>query len=329
MIRAAVIGLGVGERHIEGYEAHPGCQVVAICDIDSQKLEEVARRHPGLHATTDPSELLTDPDIDVVSIASYDDAHFEQIRLAFQSGKHVFAEKPLVLYEQEAVEVAAMLRERPELKLSTNVPLRLSPRFSEIRDLIASGGLGRLFHLEGDYDYGRRSKITDGWRGRIPYYSVVLGGAIHMVDLLRWMSGLQITEVVSATGNRIATEGTGFRHTDFVTATLRAEDDVVMKVNANLGCVSPHFHGVRIYGTEGTFVNGLPDGVLYRPDAEPVTSAYPGVAKGDLIPSFVESIASGAEPAVTAKDVFATLSVCMAIERALRDGGPVEVEYLL
>ena len=53
-----------------------------------------------------------------------------------------------------------------------------------MRELIAAGELGELFHLEGDYDYGRRHKLTDGWRGRIPYYSVVLGGAIHMVDLL-------------------------------------------------------------------------------------------------------------------------------------------------
>jgi len=329
VIRAAVIGLGVGERHIAGYDAHPECEVVAICDIDADKLQDVASRHPGLRATADARELLADPDIDVVSIASYDDAHFGQIKLALETGKHLFVEKPLVLYEEEAREVAAMLRERPELKVSTNVPLRFSPRFAEIRAMIAAGGLGRLFALEGDYDYGRREKITEGWRGRIPYYSVVLGGAIHMVDLLRWMSGLEITEVVSATGNQIATAGTGFKHPDFVTATLRAEGDVVMKVNANLGCVSPHFHAVRIYGTEGTFVNGLPDGVIYRPEAEPVTSAYPGVEKGDLIPSFVESIVSGSEPAVTREDVFATLSVCMAIERALRDGGPVAVEPLL
>ena len=103
------------------------------------------------------------------------------------------------------MEVAARLRGRPELVLSTNLPLRRSPRFVRLRDLIAGGELGELFHLEGDYDYGRRHKLTDGWRGRIPYYSVMLGGGIHMIDLLTWVERAHVTEVVAADGNRIAT----------------------------------------------------------------------------------------------------------------------------
>jgi hypothetical protein len=53
------------------------------------------------------------------------------------------------------------------------------------------------------------------------------------------------------------------------------------------------------------------------------------VAKGDLIESFVESILTGAEARVSARDAFASLSVCLAVERALAGSGPVEVEYLL
>ena len=335
-LRAAVIGLGVGEQHIAGYRAHPGCEVVAVCDTDPAKLAMAAERYPELRRTDRPEEILGDPEVDVVSVASWDDAHFEQIRLAFEHGKHVFAEKPLVQDREQAVALAALLAGRPELRLSTNVPLRMSPRFVRVRELIAAGELGELFHLEGDYDYGRRHKLTDGWRGRIGRYSVVLGGAIHMVDLLRWLSGLEITEVVSAEGAKVATRDTAFRGPDFVTATLRTDTGALMKVNANLGCVSPHFHGVRIYGTRATFENGLPDGRLHRPAPPPegaVTEAigdpYPGVHKGDLIHSFAESILTGAPAAVTEADVFATLAVCLAIERALELGGPAEVEHLL
>lgn len=335
-VRAAVIGLGVGEQHIAGYRAHPEAEVVAVCDIDPDKLAMAAERYPELRRTQDARELLLDPEIDVVSVASYDDVHFEQIRTALEHGKHVFAEKPLVLYEREAVELARLLREQPELALSTNLPLRLSPRFVRVRELIAGGELGELFHLEGDYDYGRRQKLTDGWRGRIPYYSVMLGGGIHMVDLLTWMSGLRIAEVVTAQGSRIATEGTNFHQLDFVTALLRTDAGPLIKVNANLGCVSRHFHAVRVYGTGGTFVNGLGDGTLYRPApppqeaiSVPIQDPYPGVAKGDLIESFITSILTGAPAGVTAQDAFASLSVCLAIERALADGGPVAVEYLL
>jgi predicted dehydrogenase len=335
-LRAAVIGLGVGEQHIAGYRAHPACEVVAVCDLDPAKLAMAARRHPELRRTARPEDVLEDPDVDVVSVASWDDAHFPQIRVALAHGKHVFAEKPLVLHEAEAAEIAAMLRADPRLRLSTNVPLRLSPRFVRLREAIAAGRLGELFHLEGDYDYGRRHKLVDGWRGRIPYYSVVLGGAIHMVDLLTWLSGLRVAEVLAAEGTRIATRGTAFRHADFVTALLRTESGATMKVNANLGCVSPHFHAVRVYGTEGTFANGLPHGVLHTPAAPPaeartklVDDPYPGVQKGDLIASFVESILTGAPALVGEDDVFATLSVCLAIERARRTGRRTAVEYVL
>ena len=335
-LRAGVIGLGVGEKHIAGYRAHPAAEVVAVCDIDPGKLSMAAERYPELRRTESPEELLEDPGIDVISVASYDDAHYEQVRAALANGKHVFAEKPLVLERDHAREIAQILAERPALRLSTNVPLRMSPRFRRLRDLVAAGELGELFHLEGDYDYGRRHKLTEGWRGRIPHYSVVLGGAIHMVDLLRWVSGLKITEVVSAVGSEIATRGTAFRGDDFVTATMRTETGALMKVNANLGCVSPHFHGVRIYGTEGTFVNDVPDGRLYRPAPPPagavteaVSEPYPGVEKGDLIHSFVESILTGRPALVTEHDVFETLAACMAIEEARRTGMGSAVEDFL
>ena len=322
MLRAGIIGLGVGEQHIAGYRAHPGCEVVALCDIDAQRLEEVGERHGVAWRTTDPQELLTSPDIDVVSVASYDDAHFEQLRAALSSGKHVFAEKPLVLYEEEARELRALLDANPQLVLSSNVPLRESPRFLDLRERVRAGELGELFHVEGDYDYGRRHKLTDGWRGRIPYYSVVLGGAIHVIDLLLWITGRPVVEVTSAIGNGIATRGTQFEHDDFVIATLRFEGGMTGKVTANLGCVSPHFHHIKLYGTDATFINGLPDAVIHRPDgSEPITTAYPGVAKGALIESFVEQILTGTPAKVTADDVFATLDVCFAIEAALRDGG--------
>lgn len=326
-LKAGVIGLGVGEQHIAGYESHPACEVVAICDVDRARLESVGERHPSLRRFADPTALLADPDIDVVSIASYDDAHFGQIKAALEHGKHVFAEKPLVLYESEARSIHALLREHPELRLSSNVPLRMSPRFEEIRMRIARGDFGTIFHVEGDYDYGRRHKLTDGWRGDLPYYSVVLGGAIHLVDLLLWMSGMRAIEVTSAMSSSIATRGTKFSHPDFVMATLALEGGATMKVTANLGCVSPHFHGVRIYGTEATFHNGLPDGVVYSQafpgqtvHQEAVTAAYPGVRKGDLIASFVESILSATPATVTAAEVFDTLAVCFAIERALASG---------
>ena len=329
MLRTAVIGLGVGEQHLAGYAAHPQAEPVAICDIDAGRLAAVAERHPGLRTTTDPAELLAAPDIDVVSIASYDDAHFAQIEAALLAGKHVFAEKPVVIEESQARRVRELLRERPGLRLSTNVPLRRSPRFVELRERLRGGELGALYHAEADYEYGRRHKLTDGWRGRQDAYSVFLGGGVHVVDLLLWLTGERPERVENVVSSRIATAGSSFQQDDFVMAVLTCPSGMTWKVTANLGSVTPHFHALRVYGRDGTFVNGVPDGVLHTATGSaPVTSAYPGVEKSVLIGPFLDSILSGEDGGVTADDVFDTLSVCFAVERARHEGRPVEVAWL-
>jgi hypothetical protein len=82
---------------------------VAICDSDPQRLRAVAERHPGLHATSEPDELLTADGIDIVSVASWNSAHFEQIAAALRAGKHVFADQPMVVAKQHARELRRLL----------------------------------------------------------------------------------------------------------------------------------------------------------------------------------------------------------------------------
>lgn len=329
-LRVGVIGLGVGASHAAGYAAHPDCELVALCDLDEERLSAAADRFPGARPLTDAGELLGDPAIDLVSIASYDDAHFEQARRALEGGKHVFCEKPLCLRREQAEQLHALLAERPELRLSSNLPLRASPRFRAVRELVAEGAFGDLYYLEGDYDYGRPQKLTDGWRGDLDYYSVVLGGAVHIVDLLLWLTGERVVEVVAAAGNRIATAGSKFRFDDLVVATLRFERGALAKVTANFACAHPHYHDVKLFGTRASFLNGLGEGTLYRGEGEraereAVTEEYPGVGKADLIPGFVEAIRSGGQPPVTAAEVFEALAVCFAIEQSREAGGPVQV----
>jgi predicted dehydrogenase len=323
MLRAAVIGLGVGEAHARTYGEHPDCELVGLCDIDAGRLAEIAAQHPGVRTTVDPRELLRDPEIDVVSIASYDDAHYAQVKTALEHGKHVFVEKPLCVRRDEAAELRRVLAERPGQVLSSNLVLRASPRFRALKMLIDDGRLGDLYYVEADYDYGRLHKITEGWRGDLPHYSVVLGGGVHVVDLLLWLTGRRVVEV-SAYGNRIASAGTKFRFDDLVVALLRFEDGVLGKVAANFGSATPHFHAVQVFGTEATFVNGPEDAWLVdRERRAPIDAPYPGVGKGELIPAFVDAVLGRGDLVVGPDEVFAALDVCFAIEESAASGRPV------
>lgn len=331
-LRAAVIGLGVGEAHVAGYQAHEGCDVVALCDFDRRRLEEIGARVPGADLLDSADEVLCDLDIDVVSIASYDNHHYEQIVKALTHDKHVFVEKPLCLTEQQAVEIRELSDAKPQLKLSSNLILRRCPRFLALKEQIEQGALGEVFLVEGQYEYGRLHKITEGWRGAIDFYSVVYGGAIHLVDLLLWLTGDRIVEV-AAFGNQVVSQGSQFRYNDTVVAALRFAEGTVGKVGVSYGCVRPHFHELKVYGTKATFINGYPHGMLYEsrdPQVVPtaVTEAYPGVQKGALIGEFLDAILSGKEPAVGRDEVFQTMAVCLAIEQAVAEGTTQSVRAL-
>lgn len=328
-LRAGVIGLGVGEQHIVGYDSHPDCRTVAICDIDAAKLAEVAGRYPQCRATAEPRDIIADPEIDIVSVCSYDDAHSAQVVAALEAGKHVFVEKPLCVSRSELDAIRAAHAARPDLKISSNLVLRRSPRFLDLRRRIAAGELGVVYLLEGDYNYGRLHKLTEGWRGRVPGYSVMLGGGVHIVDLMLWLTGDRVVEV-AAFGTGLATRDTAFDGDDTRIAILRFASGMLAKVSANFACVYPHHHRISLYGTRATFENNVDAALLYEsrdPAAAPerLDTAYPGVAKHALIGNFIDSITGRSEPIVASEEIFACMDVCLSIDEAVRNGKIVPV----
>jgi predicted dehydrogenase len=289
-------------------------------------------KYPALKLTSSADEVLEDPEIDVVSIASFDNYHYPQVVKAIKNGKHVFVEKPICLYEHELGHIRALLRDNSNLKLSSNLILRMSPRFRLLKEMIAAGELGQLFYVEGDYNYGRLHKITAGWRGQLDFYSVVYGGGIHIIDLLLWLTGDRIVEV-AAYGNNLSSREAGFHYNDLVVCILKFRSGLVGKMATNFGGVFPHFHALSVYGTKATFVNGLECGMLFETrdsakGGKAITAAYPGTHKGDLIYSFVDSILHGSQAEVSPEDVFNSMSVCFAIEQATHHSGSVIVNYI-
>ncbi len=330
-LRAGVIGLGVGERHAAAYDGLGDCDLVALCDFNEERLEAARLRWPAAEHTRNAKDLIEDSSIDLLSIASYDNYHFEQADAALKLGKHVFVEKPVCLHADEASRLRGRLAERPNLRLSSNHILRRCPRFRALKRRIDKGRLGRVFHLDGEYCYGRRHKITHGWRSRMEHYSAVCGAAIHIVDLFLWFVGERVTEV-AAFGNDIATRGTEFRYNGCVTSILRFEGGATANVTANLACVRPHFHGVSVYGTAATFVNGPDYGRLFTSSDEAVEperliDAYPASDKGELAAAFAGAVLSGNAPEVSADEVFDAVSVCFAMDEASRTGQTTLVRY--
>ncbi|MGE4538356.1 MAG: Gfo/Idh/MocA family protein [Desulfovibrio sp.] len=332
-LRVGVVGLGVGESHVAAFDAHPDCRVTTICDLSPETLAAVLARHPGKTAVTDAEAVLDDPDIDVVCIASYDDTHYSQIRRALLHGKHVLAEKPLCLHEYETAEIRDILKANPGLRLTSNLSLRTCPLFTEVRQAAAAGRFGRLFYLEADYLWGRRHKLENGWRGRMPFYSIIHGAGVHMVDLCLWLTGRRPVRV-RAWGSGLACAPGTCAFDDFALLALEFSDGLMVKITANGGCVHPHFHRLAVFGSEGTFLHE-PGAQTWigregRTCRETGTDVYPArERRPELVFSFVDSIVDPGRPALVSEDdVFAAMSVCHAAERSRREGGEVPVAYV-
>lgn len=330
-LRAGIVGLGVGEAHLASYQNIPGVEVAAICDIDPDRLAEIGDMYGVSSRHADYRKVTEDPDIDVVSICSYDDAHAAQIVSALNHGKDVMVEKPFVLHRHEAEAVLKALQASGRT-MTSNLILRESPRFKAVKRMIEAGEFGDILHIEGDYLHQILWKITEGWRGRMEFYCTFYGGGIHLVDLMRWLMGEEITEVC-AMGSDVLTRDSSYKYPDTITALLKFAEGATGKCTTTLGPQRTKFHALNVYGSKLTFVNDLPDAKLFsgdRPeDEQPMCVPYPGMEKGDLLPDFIAAIRENRKPEVNEVDIFRVMSVCFAVWDAVRTGQTIKVENLL
>ncbi|SMP82974.1 Predicted dehydrogenase [Desulfonatronum zhilinae] len=333
-IKAAVIGLGVGAHQARCLSTHPDCELAWLCDLDGDRLSALGAELPEARLTSLDQDVLSDPDIDLVCVASYDEAHHCQVVSALEHGKNVYVEKPMCLSREETLHIRSALRARPDLRLSSNLVLRTTPLFGRVRSAIQSQELGEVYHLEADYLWGRKEKIISGWRAEAGFYSIIHGAAVHMVDLLLWITGKRPV-TVQALGSRIAAVGSKQRHNDFAVLLLGFADQTSAKISAHGGCVHPHFHALKVFGTRSTFLHET-SGTVWIDSSDlaqplrPEHDGYPAKQhRGQALISFVDALFKNKSQAlVPQEDVFAAMSVCLAAEQAVQSGKIVDIEYL-
>src|SRR5919202_2442691 len=191
-LRVAVVGGGIGTHHIKAYKSLPEMyDLVAICDIDRAKAEQVAAENTIPRITTDIADLCHMDDLDVIDICTPPHLHFEQIQQVLEAGKHAICEKPLV----------SSLREVDELE---RVEVRSSRRIMPIFQYRFGHGLQKLKLLidEGVAGTAYLATVETAWRRSAEYYHVpwrgkwaterggaLLGHAIHAHDMLCYIIG--------------------------------------------------------------------------------------------------------------------------------------------
>jgi len=148
MIRVAVIGAGYwGPNLIRNFTACRQTELVAACDRDTSRLEKVLAGYPGVAAFESADELLAQADLDAVAVATPVGTHAALAAAALRAGKHVLVEKPLSSELSQAEELVQLAAEQDRVLMMDHTYI-FSPAVQEIKRIVDSGSLGKLFFID-------------------------------------------------------------------------------------------------------------------------------------------------------------------------------------
>jgi len=105
--------MGVVDNHALAYQQHSGSRLKSVCDFGIEKLKDLKSKFPEASNYNNDQSILEDVNIDIISIASYDNYHSKPIVKAFKNGKHVMAEKLLCLRLDELIELYPLHEKMP------------------------------------------------------------------------------------------------------------------------------------------------------------------------------------------------------------------------
>ncbi len=214
-VRVGIIGGGmiakahvIALRALRSYFGSDGieAEVVSVADATEQAAKEAARDYGIRDWSTDWRELLADPNVDAVTIATPNDMHAEIAIAAAAAGKHVLSEKPLAHTVEAARSMVAAVEEAGVVN-SVNLNYRSVPAIQYARRLIQEGELGEIVGFRGAFlqDWGADPAVARSWK-----FEAKRGGAgplltvgCHVVDLAHFLTGLEAVDVVAAAGTWI------------------------------------------------------------------------------------------------------------------------------
>lgn len=147
-IHIGVIGYGYwGPNLVRNFTEIPGAQVKTVSDLKPELLAKVQARYPTIEVTTHYRDLLTDPKIDAIAIATPVSTHFDLALAALQAGKHVLIEKPMTATSEQAMRLTEEA-DRRNLVLMVDHTFVYTGAVRKMRELIATNRLGEIYYYD-------------------------------------------------------------------------------------------------------------------------------------------------------------------------------------
>ncbi|MCG3150355.1 MAG: Inositol 2-dehydrogenase/D-chiro-inositol 3-dehydrogenase [Verrucomicrobiae bacterium] len=333
-LRIGVTGLGrIGWEHCRGLAEHPDYSLAGVADPVAERRAEAATKF-GCAVFATHEELVAAGILDVIVIASPTHLHKAMAVGAFKAGLHVLLEKPMAVTVADARAIAQAAH-RVKRILTVYQPHRLMPYHQQIRQLIATGKIGQVYHVKrGAFGWGRRND----WQTLTKFGGGMLNNhGAHFIDQLLDLTGRDVERVFCRLG-RVATLGDA---EDVVKLVYHTKAGMLGEVEINQASPRPGYE-LEVYGTHGVLwkeVNTLKlryfrpeelppieletslastgrryprDSAKFYDEAIPIDPQHAVNAYTDL----AQAIRTGGEPYVKPAE---TLAVMQLMARARRD----------
>ena len=336
-LRVGVIGLGIGRSHVDAYRKADGCEVTAVCDADTGRLDSVAAEKGVPHKFAQVDHLFDSGLVDAVSVCTPNAGHAPLTIEALNRGLHVLVEKPMAMNTAEAT---AMLdaAEKADRKLAVHFNHRMQPHVQALRRFVEAGDLGEVYF--GRTTWHRRRGIP----GRPGFVSKEKAGGgalidlgVHQLDQLLFVMGHPEIESLSAqVYTKFAADVPHLQMDvdDFSLTFIRFAGGATAEMEISW---ASHHHidehrVLQVYGTDGGarrelvgYGGGPNDLTIYRRRHGAMTDTAvtkPPAATG-VQADFVDAIRTGREPLCSGRHGLTTMKILDALYESARTGREV------
>jgi len=332
-VKIAVIGTGrMGSVHTRNIaRLVPEADLVAVCDIRLEVAQAVADELGIQRVVQDYHELMADPEIEAILIATSTDTHAFIMKDVAEAGKHIFCEKPLAL-ELDKIDEALEAVEKAGVKLQVGFNRRFDKSFQKVREIVASGEIGRpcilrITNRDPDFPAMEFLRVSGG---------IFLDLAIHDFDMVRFQLG-EVVEVYAAGGVLIEPKLNEFGDIDTDVVILKFANGAVGTIDNSRKAVYGYDQRLEVFCSNGTaMANNEAETTIMKGNQQGFLSAKPpyffmqryAPCYVDEVRQFIECVRDDKPTPVNGSDGRAAVVLGYAAWKSLRENRPVKVSEI-
>lgn len=328
-INSAVIGSGIGQKHIEAIDNYKNFYVSTILEKNKSKIKKLKKKYKNKKITSNENEVFMDNSVKLVSIASFDKDHFNQIMKCIHNKKNFIVEKPICSTPSQLKKIDNMIKKK-NINLFSNLVLRVNSIFNNIKNIVDNK---KVFYIEADYIWGRKNKLF-GWRSKDKNYSLTLGGAIHVIDLIMWILNSRPLSVYTV-GNNKVTKNTKFKKDNLMIYIFEFPRNVLVKITVNSAGIHEHFHKLIIYEQDKTIDHSINGSFLYKNYKDgklkktKIKGFYPDKKnRKKLIRNYLDHLINNKNKLILKnKEQIDLMRVCFFADKSLKEKKKIKINY--